>query len=636
MGNKNSFFSDRDLCLFSQGSSCHAYQKLGAHFAEQGSARGVNFAVWAPNARRVSVVGDFNNWDELSNPLYDLNAVGIWEGFVPGVIAGQTYKYSIHSAVDDSQLLKIDPYAFFAEVPPRSASVVWDISSYSWGDEHWMNQRAAAHRMDKPLCIYEVHLGSWRRRPEEGGAPLTYRQLAQQLPAYVRDMGFTHVGLLPLAEYPFDASLGYQPLGFFSPTSRYGTPQDFMYLVDQLHQAGVGIIMDWICRHFPADRHGLAAYDGACLYEYQDRRKAQIPAWGTLSFDFGRPEVISFLTSSAVFWLEKYHLDGLRVDGLSSMLCLDYLRDDGEWVPNEQGGRENIEAISFLRHFNETVYQEYPDIFTLAEESASWPMVSRPTYAGGLGFGYKWNGAWANEILSYMSKDPVSRTYHHNSLTSGLQYAYTENFVLPISHNEWAKDKTSVLRRMSGDDWQKLANLRLLLGLMYAHPGKKLLFMGTEFAQWDEWEPGRSLDWHLLAYAPHQGMQRWVKDLNFLLRAEPALHQSDFSPEGFSWLESEDRHKSCASFIRHGCSAEDALSCVFNFTPVPRHNYRLGVPREGYWEELLNSDAGIYGGSGLGNLGGVFAETVPASGQPLSLNITLPPLAALFFRISRG
>lgn len=636
MSNSNSWLSEDDKHLFGEGTHYRGYDKLGAHFSSHEGRRGAHFAVWAPHARRVSVVGDFNNWDELTNPLVCQSGCGIWEGFVPGAGIGQTYKYSIHSNVNDYHVLKADPYAFYAEVPPRSGSVVWDINDYHWADQYWMQERGERQKHNRPMTIYEVHLGSWRRKPEEGGAYLGYRDLAEQLPAYVKEMGFTHVEFLPVMEHPHEVSCGYQSLGYFAPTSRFGTPQEFMHLVDRLHQAGIGVIGDWVPRHFPSDRHGLSFFDGTCLYEYADSRKGYRKEWGTLVFDFGRKEVVSYLISSALFWLDKYHLDGLRLDAIASLLYLDYSREEGDWVPNADGGREHLEGIAFLRRLNEVVYERHPDVFTVAEESTVWPMVSRPTYAGGLGFGNKWNIGWVNDVLDYLAKDPVHRPYHHNNLTFGLVYAFQENFILPLSHSESGGGKGSLLRRMSGDDWQKFANLRLLLAYMYGTPGKKLLFMGNEFAQWDEWNPNRSLDWHLLQYGPHCGMQQWVRDLNQVVRSEPALHQNDFSQEGFCWIDCNDHSNSVVSFLRHGYNWQDTVACVFNFTPVVRSNCRIGVPHGGYWEELLNSDAGVYGGSGVGNLGGICSESIPAFGQPNSFVPTLPPLGALFFRLSRG
>ena len=636
MAKKDSWFTDYDIYLFAEGTHYHSYEKLGAHFAQQNGQHGVHFSVWAPNAKRVSVVGDFNNWDELASSMLAVGDTGLWECFIPGAVAGQAYKYSIHSNFNEAHLLKADPYAFYAEVPPRSASVVWDTSGYDWNDSGWMQGRGEKHRVDQPISIYEVHLGSWKRKGDNGQVYLSYRELAEELPGYVKDMGYSHVEFMPIMEYPFDGSWGYQPLGYFAPTSRYGTPQDFMYLVDKLHEAGIGVITDWVPGHFPCDGHGLGFFDGTHLYEHADRRQGFHPDWETYIFNFGRTEVANFLISSALFWLEKYHVDALRVDAVASLLYLDYSREEGEWIPNVFGGRENLEAIAFLKHFNELVYERHPDIMTIAEESTAWPMVSKPTYIGGLGFGYKWNMGWMNDNLAYMSKDPIYRSFHHNNLTFGFLYSFQENFILPLSHDEVVHGKGSLLRQMAGDDWQKFANLRLLFGWQTGHPGKKLHFMGDEFAQWDEWWYAKSLDWHLLQYEPHEGMRRWVRDLNNTLRREPGLFQIDFEPRGFTWIDCHDSAQSVLSFVRHGYHWEDDVLCVFNFTPVPRLNYHVGTPREGFWEELLNSDAAYYGGSGLGNFGGQHAENIPAHGYPCSLSLTLPPLAALFFRLSRG
>lgn len=637
MGNRDPWFTEYDIHLFLEGTHYHSYDKLGAHFVQKDSDRGVHFAVWAPNAQRVSVVGDFNNWDDLSTPLHSLGQSGLWEGFVSGVSAGMSYKYSIHADHNNGHQLKADPFAFCCEVPPRSASVVWDISGYAWQDGDWMQSRGERHRMDRPMTIYEVHLGSWRRKPEENNQCLSYRELAEQLPAYLVEMGFTHVQFMPLMEHPLDTSWGYQALSYFAPTSRYGNPRDFMCLVDRLHQAGIGVIMDWAPGNFPCDGHGLGLFDGTHLYEYADRRLGFHHDWETLVFNYGKKEVSNFLISSALFWLDYYHLDGLRVDAVASMLYLDYSREEEDWVANSFGGRENTEAVAFLKCFNELVYERHPDVMTFAGESSAWPMVSRPTYVGGLGFGYKWNTGWMNDVLSYMRKDPIHRAYHHNNLTFGLVYAFEENFVLPLSHDQVVHGKGSLLGQMSaGDDWQRMANLRALFGYLYGHPGKKLLFMGGEFAQWDGWNSSTSLDWHLLESEAHSGVKRWVADLNRVLRAEPALHLIDFESDGFSWVECEDSAQSVLSFLRHGYQQEDSVLCIYNLTPVPREYYRIGVPGEGYWEELLNSDASLYGGSGLGNLGGVSSERESVHGQPYSLTLTLPPLSALFFRLSRG
>lgn len=616
--------TDDDLYLFNEGSHVRAYERLGAHPTEHGSW----FAVWAPNAERVSVIGEFNGWDPDRHPLEPRGSSGIWEGFIPGVRPGALYKYWIRSRHGGYTVDKADPFAFYAETPPGTASVVWDLT-YAWGDGAWMAGRGAHNALEAPIAIYEVHLGSWRRR-EDGGF-LAYRELAPQLASYVREMGFTHVEFLPVMEHPYYGSWGYQVTGYFAPTSRYGSPQDFMYLVDVLHQNGIGVILDWVPSHFATDGHGLVFFDGTHLYEHADPRKGWHPDWGSAIFNYGRHEVRSFLLSSALFWFDRYHADGLRVDAVASMLYLDYSRKEGEWVPNEYGGRENLEAIAFLRRFNEEVYRYYPDVQTVAEESTAWPMVSRPTWMGGLGFGFKWDMGWMHDTLTYLSRDPVYRMYHHDELTFRMLYAFTENFVLPLSHDEVVHGKRSLLEKMPGDEWQKFANLRLLYGYMYGQPGKKLLFMGGEFAQRREWDHDTSLDWHLLSDPRHRGVQRWVQDLNRVYRAEPALHQLDCAPEGFEWVVPDDREQSVLVFLRKDRSGRMVLVAC-NFTPVPRSPYRVGVPQPGFWRELLNSDAHTYGGSGWGNYGGVHAQPLPSHGRPYSVDLTLPPLAAVFLR----
>ena len=620
-----------DVYLFNEGSHFRLYEKLGAHHMAHEGEKGTHFAVWAPNAQKVSVLGDFNGWDTESHPLRPRESSGIWEGFIPGVEKGTSYKYHIASGLEGYRVDKADPFALYSEVPPRTASVVWDLN-YSWGDEEWMENRQKRNALNAPMVIYEMHVGSWGRVPEEGGRSLTYRELAPKLAEYVRRMGFTHVEFLPIMEHPFYGSWGYQTSGYFTPTSRYGTPQDFMFLIDELHQNGIGVILDWVPSHFPSDEHCLGYFDGTYLFEHVDPRQRIHPEWDTLIFNYGRKEVQSYLLSSALCWLEAYHADGLRVDAVASMLYLDYGRKDGEWIPNKYGGKENLEAIAFLRRFNEEVYKNYPGVQTVAEESTSWPMVSRPLYVGGLGFGMKWDMGWMHDTLEYMSKDPIHRTYHHSRLTFRMLYAFQENFVLPLSHDEVVYGKGSLLRKMPGDDWQKFANLRLLLGYMYAQPGKKLLFMGGEFGQWDEWYHESTLSWHLLDQPYHKGMQRWVQDLNQLYATEPALHEQDFDPPGFEWIDCNDALQSTLSMMRKARKPEDAVVAIFNFTPVPRHNYRVGVPGDGFWRELLNSDARDYGGSGQGSLGGVEASPVPSHGHPHSLNLTLPPLAAVVFK----
>ncbi|MBI3469043.1 MAG: 1,4-alpha-glucan branching protein GlgB [Planctomycetes bacterium] len=623
------FLTDYDLYLFAEGTHYRSYEKFGAHVAELDGRFGTYFAVWAPNARRVAVTGDFNEWDSAAHPLSSRGSTGVWERFIPDVRTGAPYKFAIESQYNDYRTEKADPYAFAAETRPGTASKVWDLSGYTWADHDWMAARSRQHSLQAPIAIYEVHLGSWKRVRAQGNRWLTYRELAEQLPEYVQRMGYTHVEFLPVSEHPLDRSWGYQPVGYFAPTSRFGTPQDFMFLVDTLHQHGIGVILDWVPAHFPRDGYGLGYFDGTHLYEHADPRKGAHVEWGTFIFNYGRREVAGFLISNALFWLDKYHIDGLRVDAVASMLYLDYSRRDGDWIPNEYGGRENLEAIHFLRRLNERIYSEYPGTITIAEESTAWPMVSRPTYVGGLGFGLKWDMGWMHDALVYMGHDPVHRKFHHNDLTFRMLYAFTENFALPLSHDEVVHGKASLLSKMPGDDWQKFANLRLLLGCMYTQPGKKLLFMGGEIGQWREWDHESSVDWQLLDYPPHQGLQRWVRDLNTTYRGEPALHQLDCDSAGFEWVDCNDWEQSTITFLRKGKQPGDVVLVVCNFTPVPRQNYRVGVPCGGPWDEILNSDAPLYGGSGQGNLGGGTAAPVPWHGRPHSLNLTLPPLALL-------
>ena len=623
--------TEDDLYLFNEGSHFRLYEKLGAHPLTVDGQRGTYFAVWAPDAEQVFVVGDFNHWNKTSHPLRSRGQSGIWEGFIPGVGKGVIYKYHITSRHMGYKVDKADPFAYYHETPPKTASIVWDLD-YIWGDQEWMEKRRRHNALDAPIAIYEVHLGSWRQVPEEDNRPLTYREMAPRLAEYVSGMGFTHVEFLPVMEHPFYGSWGYQSTGYFAPTSRYGIPQDFMYLVDYLHQHGIGVILDWVPSHYPTDEHGLAFFDGTHLYEHADTRKGFHPDWNSYIFNYGRNEVRNFLISSALFWLDKYHVDGLRVDAVASMLYLDYSRKEGEWIPNQYGGREDLEAITFLRRFNEEVYKNYPDVQTIAEESTAWPMVSRPTYFGGLGFGIKWDMGWMHDTLQYISKDPIHRKYHHNDLTFRMLYAFSENFLLSLSHDEVAHGKGSLLGKMPGDDWQKFANLRLLLGYMYAQPGKKLLFMGGEFGQWREWHHDRSLDWNLTQYQRHSEVQRWVEDLNQVYTSEPALYELDFEPAGFEWVDAGDFEQGVISFLRKGKSAGDIILVVGNFTPVTRFNYRVGVPYGGLWKEIINGDAKEYGGSGQGNLGGVKAAAIPFHGRPHSLNLTLPPLAVVFFK----
>ncbi len=626
--------TEDDLYLFNEGTDYRIYEKLGAHPLTVNGQPGTYFAVWAPDAKQVSVIGDFNGWDRVANLLQPRGQSGIWEGFIPGVGKGTLYKYHNISRHRGLKKEKADPLAIYNEISPKTASIVWDLE-YSWEDQEWLAKRGNHNALDKPMSIYEVHLGSWQRVPKEGHRSLTYRELALQLTDYVLQMGFTHVEFLPVMEHPFFGSWGYQTTGYFAPTSRYGTPQDFMYLIDCLHQHGIGVILDWVPSHFPSDDHGLGLFDGTHLYEHADPRKGFHPDWKSYIFNYGRAEVQSFLISSALFWLEKYHVDGLRVDAVASMLYLDYSRKDGEWIPNKYGGRENLEAIAFLRRLNEAIYKSYPDVQTIAEESTAWPMVSRPTYLGGLGFGLKWDMGWMHDTLQYMSRDPIYRKYHHNGLTFRMLYAFHENFVLPLSHDEVVHGKGSLIGKMPGDDWQKFANLRLLLGYMYAQPGKKLLFMGAELGQWREWDHDGSPDWHFLEYQRHAEVQKWVKALNQLYRTEPALYELDCDPTGFEWIDASDALQSVITFMRRGKSTDDILLVICNFTPSTHFTYRVGVPRGGVWKELLNSDAAEYGGSGQDNPRSLRAGKIPAHGHPYSLEIRLPPLAVVYFRSRR-
>lgn len=626
-----SLLNEQDVFLFKEGTHHTLYNKLGGRRTVKGKTEGTYFALWAPNAESVSVIGDFNHWRPEAHglkPRWD--GSGIWEGFFTEIQKGHLYKYHIVSREKDYQVEKSDPYAFHYETPPKTASVVWDLD-YSWKDKKWMENRQEKNALDAPMSIYEIHLGSWRRPGDEPGRFLTYREIASQLPAYLNEMGFTHVEFLPLMEHPFYGSWGYQTTGYFAPTSRYGTPQDFMYLIDQLHQHGIGVILDWVPSHFPSDEHGLVYFDGTHLYEHQDPKKGFHPDWKSYIFNYGRHEVRSFLLSSARFWLDKYHIDGLRVDAVASMLYLDYSREEGEWIPNEYGGRENLEAISFLRRLNQVCYGDFSPVQTIAEESTAWPMVTKPVHLGGLGFGGKWNMGWMHDTLEYFSKDPVHRKHHHNELTFSIWYAFSENFVLPLSHDEVVYGKGSLLEKMPGDDWQKFANLRLLLGFMFTHPGKKILFMGGEWGQRKEWAHDQSLDWHLLEHTSHQGVKNWVRDINQFYARTPALYQRDFEQNGFEWIDVNDWKNSVIAFLRKGKSSEDVVLVVCNFTPVSRPNYRIGVPHGGNWKESLNSDAREYWGSGQGNMGGVEARPVPYHGRSHSLSLTLPPLSVLIF-----
>jgi 1,4-alpha-glucan branching enzyme len=623
-----SLFTSDDLYLFNEGSHFKLYEKLGSHPITFEGTAGVYFAIWAPNANRVTVMGSFNDWNNDTLDLHPISNSGIWQGFIPGLKQGTVYKYHIRSSGEFRQD-KADPFAFHAELSPRTASVVWNLD-YDWGREAWSEYRKTHNSLKAPIAIYEMHPGSWMRVPEESNRLLTWRELAPKLSAYIHQMGFTHVEFLPVMEHPFFGSWGYQCLGYFAPSSRYGTPQDFMYLVAHLHRNGIGVILDWVPSHFPADPHGLGSFDGTHLFEHEDSRKGFHPDWSSYIFNYGRHEVRSFLISSAFFWLDKYHIDGFRVDAVASMLYLDYSRKAGEWIPNEHGGRENLEAIAFLQRFNEAVHQAYPSALTIAEESTAWPQVSRPIHLGGLGFDMKWDMGWMHDTLNYMSHDPIYRSYHHNMLTFRMIYAFHENYVLPLSHDEVVHGKGSLLSKMPGDEWQKMANLRLLLGYMYAQPGKKLLFMGAEIGQWQEWAHDRSLDWHLLSQYSHHGLQRWLEDLNQFYRREPAMHIEDFSPQGFSWIDCNDAFQSTISLVRRGHAPHRPVVAVCNFVPVPRPNYRIGVPLEGIWRERLNSDARYYGGSNQGSQGRLEAAPVPFHGFEWSLNLVLPPLGIVF------
>jgi len=623
--------NDSDVYLFKEGNHFRLYDKLGSHPMTVDGQEGTYFAVWAPNACQVAVIGDFNAWDSTAHCLSSRwDSSGIWEGFIPNVQVGERYKFHIASKFNNYASDKIDPFAHFFETPPKTSSLVWDLS-YDWHDSEWMQTRKAQNSLTAPVSIYEVHLGSWRRMVEEDNRYMSYRELAVHLVDYVKEMGYTHVEFLPVMEHPFYGSWGYQTLGYFAPTSRYGCPQDLMFLIDRFHQNGIGVIMDWVPSHFPSDGHGLSYYDGTCLYEHSDPQKGFHPDWKCYIFNNGRNEIKEFLISSALFWLDKYHVDGLRVDAVASMLYLDYSRKEGEWTPNIYGGRDNIESISFIKQLNSVVYETFPDVQMIAEESTAWTNVSRPVYSGGLGFGMKWNMGWMHDTLEYFSKDPIYRKFHHNELTFSMLYAFTENFVLSLSHDEVVHGKGSLLGKMPADDWQKFANLRLLYAYMYAHCGKKLLFMGQEFGQRSEWSHERSLDWHLLQYGPHADLQRLLKDLNDLYRRQPALHRHDFSPDGFEWVECNDWGQCVLSFIRKSENEEDVILCVCNFTPTPHENYRLGVSKPGFWKELLSSDWDCYGGSGVGS-GTREAENAPSHGRPFSLSVNVPPLGVAFFQ----
>ena len=623
--------SDFDLHLFGEGKHYRIYEKLGSHVMQLDGVDGVFFATWAPNAGRIGVVGDFNQWDGRRHLMRTRGSSGVWELFIPGLGPGTVYKFEIRYPNGDV-VAKSDPYAFHFERRPNNASIVWQLGRHEWGDAEYMDRRRQRNWLREPTSIYEVHLGSWVTSLERGDPLPNYRELAPRLAAHAKGLGFTHIELLPVAEHPLDESWGYQVSGYFAPTSRFGTPEDFQFFVDTMHQAGIGVILDWVPGHFPRDEHGLAWFDGTALYEHADPRQGEHKEWGTKIFNFARHEVSNFLLANALFWLEQYHIDGLRVDAVASMLYLDYNRPEGEWLANRFGGRENIEAIECLKQLNVLVHEQFPGAVTIAEESTSWPAVSRPVYLGGLGFSLKWNMGWMHDILSFFGKDPFYRKYHIEYLTFALLYAFHENFALPLSHDEVVHGKRSLLSKMPGDVWQQFANLRLLYGYMYGQPGKKLIFMGGEFAQWNEWYCKTSLDWQLAEYRPHWAMMRYVARLNELHRDEPALHELDFEPAGFEWIDFRDTDNCAVSFVRWAHERTDHVVCVFNTTPVPRHQYRIGVPRHTFYHEILNSDADCYWGSNQGNLGGVHSQPEPAHGQPCSIEITLPPLGALYFK----
>ena len=623
------WFGPQDMYLFNEGSHLRLYDKLGSHPATVNGTAGYQFAVWAPNADYVSVVGDFNAWDRGANPMHAMGSSGVWGGFIPGVKSGTCYKYHV-AAPGGFVAEKTDPFAFTCEIPPKSAAVTWDLS-YEWNDADWMATRKAKSAHDKAVSIYEVHLGSWMREADPPYHSLNYRDVAPKLAAYCRDMGFTHVELLPITEHPFFASWGYQTTGYFAATSRYGTPQDLMFMIDTLHQYGVAVILDWVPSHFATDAWALSKFDGTGLFEHTDARQGFHPDWGSYVFNYSRHEVRSFLLSSALFWLDKYHIDGIRVDAVASMLYLDYSRKAGEWIPNQFGGRENIDAVNFLRRFNEEVYRHFPDVQTYAEESTAWPMVSRPTYVGGLGFGYKWDMGWMHDTLKYFALDPIHRKHHQNDLTFRMLYAYNESFVMPLSHDEVVQGKGPLWDKMAGDEWQKFAGLRLMFAYQWGMTGKKLIFMGDEIAQRQEWRHDQSIDWHLLKHEPHKGVQAVVRDLNKLYAAEPALHELDNQPGGFEWIDCTDAANSVICCLRKS-KGDDVIVMAFNFTPVPRHNYRVGVPGPGSWAEVMNTDAGVYGGTNVGNNGGVYAEFAPMHGQKYSVSLNLPPLGAVFFK----
>ena len=624
--------SDFDLHLLSEGTHLRSFEKLGALICVHEGIRGVQFALWAPNALRVSVVGNFNHWDGRRHPMRNCGSSGIWELFIPDLAEGEVYKFEVKSKYQGYLQSKCDPHGFFAELRPSTASIVWNTRGFQWEDEQWVKQRPVNQALDAPISVYEVHLGSWRRKGKQGEQWLSYREIADQLVDYLRLTGFTHVELLPISEHPFDGSWGYQTTGYFAPTSRFGTPDDFKYFVNTLHKNGYGVILDWVPAHFPRDAHGLGYFDGTHLYEHEDPRLGEHREWGTKIFNYGRVEVRNFLLGNALYWLEQFHIDGLRVDAVASMIYLDYSRNDGEWVPNQYGGNENLEAIDFLKNFNENLHKVHPGVLTIAEESTAFAGVSRPTYLGGLGFSLKWNMGWMNDTLRYFSKDPVYRKYEHGSLTFSLIYAFSENFMLPLSHDEVVHGKASLLAKMPGDLWQKFANLRMLFAYMWAHPGKKLLFMGGEIAQWKEWSHDESLEWHLLEWDSHRGIQRLISDLNRLYREETALHQVDFDWSGFEWLELHDWENSVLAFLRRGKSPQEEILVALNFTPVVRQAYRIGVPHSGFYREILNTDSYCYDGSNVGNSGGVWSTCGVHGAHGNFVELTLPPLGVVFLK----
>ncbi len=625
-------FSTEDMYFFNQGTHYKLYNKLGAHLVEINGTPGTLFRVWAPNAKYVSVIGEFNGWNRGSNSMYALGHSGVWETFIPHTPAGCIYKYFISSHANNYEVEKMDPFGFHHEVPPKSASVTTSLE-YKWNDKNWMSKRQNYNSLHSPISIYEIHLGSWFHKFEQGSpSSLSYKELAQKLATYVAETGFTHVEFLPIMEHPFYGSWGYQTTGYYAPSSRYGTPQDFMTLVDTLHQNNIGVILDWVPSHFATDEYGLGFFDGTHLFEHADQRQGFHPDWGSFIFNYNRHEVRSFLISNALFWLDKYHIDGIRVDAVASMLYLDYSRKEGEWIPNEFGGRDNLPAIHFIKQLNEAIYAHFPDVQTIAEESTAWTGVSRPTYLNGLGFGLKWDMGWMHDTLEYMKKDPIYRKYHQNDLTFRYIYAFTENFTLPLSHDEVVHGKGSLLRKMPGDEWQQFANLRALFTYMFTAPGKKLLFMGLEFGQWDEWNYNQSLDWHLMDFDRHQQIHRLVADLNQLYKSHPALHQQDCQPEGFRWIDASNHDQSILIFSRHGRDNHPPIVIVLNFTPTPHYNYQIGVPQGGTWLEILNSDAQCYGGGGIGNFGKVQSSSEGFHGQSHSISITIPPLSGVIFK----